>query len=227
MPFSDGGVNNGPIGRRHLNRREIAVAHLGDGFAGLGDVVLAGGRLGEQGGQAQGAHGPDQALQEERPAGHGLARVLPVVEMLADLVDVPISVDTFRADVATGAEALAARMRRETRLPVTIMVIGSSQLLALAIALPVGVYAATKPYSLFDQISSTFAFIGFSLPTFFTGLLLILVFSVQLDWLPTSGRGGAERLQQHVEPLAAGDVARAPHQQRVLAREAAELRRFA
>ena len=43
---------------------------------------------------------------------------------------------------------------------------------------------ATRPYSIFDQIASTLAFIGFSLPTFFTGLLLILVFSVQLDWLP-------------------------------------------
>ena len=70
------------------------------------------------------------------------------------------------------------------RLPTTLLVIGSSQLLALMIALPVGVYAATRPYSLFDQVASTFAFIGFSLPTFFTGLLLILVFSIQLDWLP-------------------------------------------
>ncbi|MBV8169917.1 MAG: ABC transporter permease, partial [Alphaproteobacteria bacterium] len=45
-------------------------------------------------------------------------------------------------------------------------------------------FAARRPYSLFDQVVSTFAFIGFSLPTFFTGLLLILVFSIQLDWLP-------------------------------------------
>jgi len=70
------------------------------------------------------------------------------------------------------------------RLPTTVIVIGSSQVLALAIALPVGIYAATKPYSLFDQIANTLTFIGFSLPTFFTGLLLILVFSIQLDWLP-------------------------------------------
>jgi peptide/nickel transport system permease protein len=70
------------------------------------------------------------------------------------------------------------------RLPVTLFVIGSSQILALLIALPIGVYAATRPYSLFDQIANTFAFIGFSLPTFFTGILFILVFSIQLDWLP-------------------------------------------
>lgn len=70
------------------------------------------------------------------------------------------------------------------RLPTTIAVIGTAQVLALCIALPIGVYAATRPYSLFDQIANTLAFVGFSLPTFFTGLLLILFFSIHLDWLP-------------------------------------------
>jgi peptide/nickel transport system permease protein len=70
------------------------------------------------------------------------------------------------------------------RLPTTLAVIGASQVLALAIALPVGVYAATRPYSIFDQVANTLAFIGFSLPTFFTGLLMILLFSITLDWLP-------------------------------------------
>ena len=70
------------------------------------------------------------------------------------------------------------------RLPTTLFVIGSSQVLALMIALPVGVYAATRPYSLFDQVANTVTFIGFSLPTFFTGILFILIFSIQLDWLP-------------------------------------------
>ncbi len=70
------------------------------------------------------------------------------------------------------------------RLPTTLIVIGAAQFLAIAVALPVGVLAGTRPYSIFDQIATTFAFIGFSLPTFFTGLVLILVFSVRLDWLP-------------------------------------------
>ena len=70
------------------------------------------------------------------------------------------------------------------RMPVTLAVIGASQLLALMIALPVGIYSAARPYSWFDRIASTLAFIGFSLPTFFTGLLLILLFSITLDWLP-------------------------------------------
>jgi peptide/nickel transport system permease protein len=70
------------------------------------------------------------------------------------------------------------------RIPTTLYVVGSSQLVALIVALPVGVYAAMRPYSIFDQMANTIAFIGFSLPTFFTGLLLILIFSVNLGWLP-------------------------------------------
>jgi peptide/nickel transport system permease protein len=84
--------------------------------------------------------------------------------------------------------SFVSRMNVDTlilqRLPATLFVIGSSQVLALLIALPVGVYAAARPYSIFDQIANTLAFIGFSLPTFFTGILFILVFSIYLDWLP-------------------------------------------
>jgi peptide/nickel transport system permease protein len=70
------------------------------------------------------------------------------------------------------------------RVPVTLAVIGASQVLALMIALPVGIYSAMRPYSWFDRVASALAFVGFSLPTFFTGLLLILLFSIKLDWLP-------------------------------------------
>ena len=70
------------------------------------------------------------------------------------------------------------------RLPATLLVIGSSQILALLIALPIGVYSAMRRYSIFDQIANLWAFIGFSLPPFFTGLLFILLFSIYLDWLP-------------------------------------------
>ncbi len=70
------------------------------------------------------------------------------------------------------------------RLPTTLFVIGSALVLSLLIALPVGVFAAVRSYSFFDQTVSMLAFIGFSLPTFFTGLLFILVFSIYLDWLP-------------------------------------------
>jgi peptide/nickel transport system permease protein len=97
------------------------------------------------------------------------------------------------------------------RLPATLYVIGSAQILALLIAIPVGVYAATKPYSLFDQVANTLAFVGFSLPTFFTGILFILIFSVTLDWLPfvyttdikgTGIRWVLEMIRQAIMPVA-------------------------
>jgi peptide/nickel transport system permease protein len=70
------------------------------------------------------------------------------------------------------------------RLPTTILVLGTAYLLALLIALPVGIVSAVKQYSLWDHVATTFAFLGYSLPTFFTGLLFILVFTVKLGWLP-------------------------------------------
>jgi peptide/nickel transport system permease protein len=97
------------------------------------------------------------------------------------------------------------------RLPTTLFVLGSAQLLALLIALPVGILSAHRPYSLFDQIGTTLAFIGFSLPTFFTGLLFILLFSIYLDWLPfiyradiqeTGLRWVWENLKQGIMPIA-------------------------
>jgi peptide/nickel transport system permease protein len=97
------------------------------------------------------------------------------------------------------------------RVPVTLAVIGASQVLALLIALPIGILAAVKPYSWFDRIASTFAFIGFSLPTFFTGIVLILIFSIELGWLPfvfradVSETGWAwwwEHIKQSVMPVA-------------------------
>jgi peptide/nickel transport system permease protein len=70
------------------------------------------------------------------------------------------------------------------RLPVTLKIVGGAYLVSVLIAIPVGVISAIKQYSLFDQIATTFAFLGFSLPTFFTGILFIIIFSVKLDWFP-------------------------------------------
>jgi len=70
------------------------------------------------------------------------------------------------------------------RLPNTLAVVGVAYVLGLLLALPIGMISAVKRYSLFDHIATTFAFIGFSVPTFFTGLLLIIVFSINLRWFP-------------------------------------------
>jgi peptide/nickel transport system permease protein len=97
------------------------------------------------------------------------------------------------------------------RLPTTLFVLGTAQLLGLLVALPIGIYSAVRPYSVFDQIATTFAFIGFSLPTFFTGLLFILFFSLYLDWLPfiyradiaaTGWRWVWEMARQAIMPIA-------------------------
>jgi len=70
------------------------------------------------------------------------------------------------------------------RIPSTLAVVGVAYLFSLTLALPIGIFSAIKQYSLFDHIATTFAFVGFSVPTFFTGLLLIIFLSVKLNWLP-------------------------------------------
>lgn len=71
------------------------------------------------------------------------------------------------------------------RLPQTLWVVGLSYVLSVLIALPLGILAAYRQNSVFDQISSVISVIGFSLPTFFTGILVIQIFAVWLGWFPT------------------------------------------
>jgi peptide/nickel transport system permease protein len=70
------------------------------------------------------------------------------------------------------------------RLPQTLKVLGLAYLISICLAIPIGVLSSLRPYSWFDNLATTFAFIGFSVPTFFTGLVFILIFSVNLRWLP-------------------------------------------
>ncbi len=71
------------------------------------------------------------------------------------------------------------------RIPQTLWIVGTAYVAAIIIAVPLGVLSAYKQYSLLDQIGTLFSMIGFSLPTFFSGLLLIIIFSVALKWLPS------------------------------------------
>jgi peptide/nickel transport system permease protein len=92
-----------------------------------------------------------------------------------------------------------------SRLPVTLMISGSAFLLSILVAIPIGVLSAIKQYSMFDQVATTFAFLGFSLPTFFTGILMIILFSVTLDWLPfiynTQVTGFWPNFKQSIMPI--------------------------
>jgi peptide/nickel transport system permease protein len=70
------------------------------------------------------------------------------------------------------------------RLPNTLAVVGVAYLIGIALAVPIGMISAVRRYSVFDHVATTFAFVGFSVPTFFTGILLIIVFSINLRWFP-------------------------------------------
>lgn len=75
------------------------------------------------------------------------------------------------------------------RLPATVELSVVAAIMALAIGLPLGVYTALRRHSLLSQVILAFSLLGISLPTFLIGILLILVMSVQLGWLPSYGRG--------------------------------------
>jgi peptide/nickel transport system permease protein len=71
------------------------------------------------------------------------------------------------------------------RIPQTLTVIGTAYLVGVLIALPIGIYSAYRQYSLFDQAGTLFAMVGFSVPTFFSGTVFIIIFAVWLGWFPT------------------------------------------
>ena len=68
------------------------------------------------------------------------------------------------------------------RLPTTIWVVGIAYLSSILLAIPIGIICAVNRFSLFDNIISTFTYVGFSMPTFFTGVLFIIIFGVKLQW---------------------------------------------
>lgn len=90
---------------------------------------------------------------------------------------------TFRRPVAT---------QIKERLPNTLILATASAVIALIIALPLGVIAAAKPQSVFDYVCSTLAIVGVSLPGFYLGLLLIIAFGLKLHWLPIRGMSGLD-----------------------------------
>ncbi len=95
-------------------------------------------------------------------------------------------------DIAGGAQRVISWQTRSPvadiiaqRLPQTLWVVGMSYVIGVLIAVPIGVISAYRQYSLFDQIGTFVSMIGFSVPTFFTGVLMIVIFSVKLGWFPS------------------------------------------
>lgn len=100
----------------------------------------------------------------------------------------------FQIDIGDSSERLRVRswVTRSPvvdliaeRLPQTLIVIGFSYLVGILLALPIGVYSAYRQYSWFDQIGTLVSMVGYSVPTFFTGVVLIVIFSVKLQWFPS------------------------------------------
>jgi peptide/nickel transport system permease protein len=138
----------------------------------------------------------------------------------ADLgLDQPVHIQYFRwvGTILAGqlgysfVGGIEVRALLAERIPTTLFIMGSAILIALVVGVAVGVTSAVKQYSLLDQVASTFAYVGYALPTFFTALLLIMLLSVHLRLLPMTysttiaGSGPAwflENLKQSAMPIA-------------------------
>lgn len=129
---------------------------------------------------------------------------------------IPVQYGRWAKSLFTGEFGYSYRTRApvidliKQRLPTTLYISGLAFLFSILIAIPIGVLSAVKQYSVFDNVATTLAFIGFSLPTFCTGLLFILLFTIKLDWLPSiyrstvegDGLGGLwERIRQAIMPI--------------------------
>lgn len=121
-------------------------------------------------------------------------------------LDEPISTQLwyFLRDAAQGDLGYSYVKKRpvteliSTRLPATIELAGGALLIALLVAFPIGILSAVRQNSFLDRLSMSAAFVGISMPGFWLGIVLILVFSVWLKWLPVQGRIGSEITLQHI-----------------------------
>ena len=98
----------------------------------------------------------------------------------------------FGTDFSAGAQRIISFQSRSPvfdiiaqRIPQTLIVVGMSYVVGVMIAIPIGIVSAYKQYSWFDQIGTFVSMVGFSMPTFFTGVVLIIIFGVKLQWFPS------------------------------------------
>ena len=121
-----------------------------------------------------------------------------IIKLRSDLgLDRPFFIQFwhFLINAAQGEFGLSLRQGAKVsrliaeRFPATLELSMVAAVLALALGVPMGVYAALRRGSFFSQLLMTISLLGVSLPTFLIGILLILVFSVNLGWFPSFGRG--------------------------------------
>ncbi len=128
----------------------------------------------------------------------------------------PIYVQYARyiGDALQGDFGESTRLRRPAtevvieRIPATLELGAASLAIAMVIGIPLGILASVRHGSIWDRIAGLLATLGQAVPNFWLGLILILFFSVNLGWLPTSGRGGLMHLLMPAVTLAAVPTAR-------------------
>lgn len=94
-----------------------------------------------------------------------------------------------------------------TQLPATLQLTAAAMLIALTVGLGLGILAAIRPHSLLDALTMGVAMAGVSFPSFWVGLMLLLIFSLALGWLPATGTEGIERLIMPAATLGLGAAA--------------------
>jgi ABC-type dipeptide/oligopeptide/nickel transport system permease component len=120
---------------------------------------------------------------------------------------VPVQYLNFMANAVQGDFGISLRQRRPSmelvleRLPATLELTMSALFISVVVAVPVGIVAATRRNSLLDNASMLFALMGQAIPTFWLGLMLLIVVGGNLGWLPIAGRGTAENFLGRIEYL--------------------------
>ena len=113
---------------------------------------------------------------------------------------IPVQFQRFVRGAVGGDFGISYRNKRPVsdliaeRLPATLELVAAAAVFALAIGVPMGVYTALNPRGLSSNMLQVVSLVGISVPTFVTGILLILVFSIWLNWLPSFGRGEVVQL---------------------------------
>lgn len=113
---------------------------------------------------------------------------------------IPAQYGRFLSGMARGDLGRSLRSGRPvaemilTRYPATLQLAFGALLIALLIAIPIGIFSAVRPQTPADTAALFFSLLGVSIPNFWLGPLLIMLFSIRLDWLPVSGRGGPASL---------------------------------
>jgi peptide/nickel transport system permease protein len=120
---------------------------------------------------------------------------------------------SFVGNAVTGNFGVSARTRRPVieevgaRFPATAELAIAGLLVSMAIGVTAGIISATKQYTIWDNLVMTVALLGVSMPVFWLGLMMMMLFSVELGWLPTTGRGTWQQLVMPSFALGFGSAA--------------------